>query len=58
MGCQNFGRKRQYGDAHTVISVLKSRENFPKWLLGELYAVEADLYMKEGQKPNAIKPLN
>lgn len=49
--------KKQYSDAHTVISVLKSRENFPKWLIGELYAVEADLYMKEGQQANAIEPL-
>lgn len=49
--------KGKYSDAHTVISVLKSRENFPKWIIGELYAVEADLYMKEGQSPNAIIPL-
>lgn len=49
--------KGKYSDAHTVISVLKSRENFPKWLLGELYAVEADCYMKEGQSQNAIIPL-
>ncbi|MFI5170861.1 MAG: tetratricopeptide repeat protein [Chitinophagales bacterium] len=49
--------KKQYSDAHTVLSVLKSRENFPKWLLGELYAVEADLYIKENQRGNAIEPL-
>ncbi len=48
---------KKYSDAHTVISVLKSRENFPTWLLSELYAVEADLYLKENQNANAIKPL-
>lgn len=49
--------KKQFSDAHTVISVLKSRENFPKWLIGELYAVEADCYIKEGQAANAVEPL-
>lgn len=48
---------KKYSDAHTVLSVLKSRENFPTWLLGELYAVEADCYIKENQRANAIEPL-
>lgn len=50
--------KRKFSEAHTVVSVLKSKENFPKWLLGELYAVEADGYMKQGQYENAIEPLS
>lgn len=49
--------QKKYSDAHTVLSVLKSRENFPTWLLGELYAVEADCYIKESQRSNAIEPL-
>lgn len=49
--------KKKYSESHTVISVLKSRENFPQWLLGELYAIEADGYMKQGQNENAIEPL-
>lgn len=49
--------KKKYSEAHTVISVLKSKENFPQWMLGELYAVEADGYMKQGQLENAIEPL-
>jgi len=50
--------KKKFSEAHTVISVLKSKENFPKWLLGELYAVEADGYMKQGQVENAVEPLS
>lgn len=49
--------QKKYSDAHTVLSVLKSRENFPTWLLGELYSVEADCYIKENQHANAIEPL-
>lgn len=49
--------KKKFSEAHTVLSVLKSRENFPAWLTGELYAVEADCYMKENQHQNAIEPL-
>ena len=49
--------KKKYSESHTVISVLKSKENFPQWLLGELYAIEADGYMKQGQLDNAIEPL-
>ncbi|MEZ5014806.1 MAG: tetratricopeptide repeat protein [Chitinophagales bacterium] len=47
----------KYSDAHTVISVLRSNENFPKWMVGELHAVEADCFMKQHQPAKAIEPL-
>ncbi len=48
---------KKYSEAHTVISVLQSKENFPQWLLGEINAIEAYGYMQQGQYENAIEPL-
>ena len=46
-----------YDDASTVLSVLKSKADFPENLLSELYAVEADCFIKQGQLQSAIAPL-
>ncbi len=47
----------EYDDASTVLSVLKSKTDFPEDLMSELYAVEADCFIKQGQLQSAIVPL-
>lgn len=47
----------EYDDASTVLSVLKSKTDFPEDLMSELYAVEADCFIKQGQLKSAIVPL-
>ncbi len=48
---------KKYDDALTVVSVLKSKPDFPEWLMAELYAVEADCYIKQSQYISAITPI-
>lgn len=49
--------QKQFADAQTALSVIKSQKNFPERLYSELYAVEADLYLKQNQFDGAILPL-
>lgn len=47
----------EFDDASTVLSVLKSKTDFPQDLMSELYAVEADCFIKQQQYQTAITPL-
>lgn len=47
----------KYSDAQTVISVILAQEKFPQYLLGELYAVQADCYIHQQQNTHAIDAL-
>lgn len=48
---------QEYNTANTALSVIKSDSKFPENLLAELYAVEADTYMKQSDFKKAIEPL-
>lgn len=54
---RTYIEQKKYTDAQTALSVIKGQKNFPEELYAELYAVEADLYLKQKQYESAIIPI-